>query len=137
MKKVLLTIITLFSTINSFGQIIHQQEILEFYGQEWYNRMEHFNPGILQVMDLYVDHGFIVEDITDDKYLLFDPLDRVPLNNRPEESVTINDFLNDYYGGNFNPLKYQFYPGNSMQVFRLSGVNKVILIQSQGNLLNN
>lgn len=136
MKNIILSLFTIFSVINAIGQINHEQKIIDFYGQDWYHEMETINPGILLVMDSYIDSGFVVQDIVDDKYLLFDPIEAVPVNDPSIGSVSVFEFLNDYNSGNFNPLIYQYYPGNAPQVYRLKGVNKIILIQSQESLLN-
>jgi hypothetical protein len=138
MKSTILSFLIFLGSIAfSFGQqLSNSEKIIQVYGQEWFDRMQSSNSSGLQVFDRYVENGFSVENFIDEKYNSFPVLDSIPLRSKTESSVSIEEFLMDYSSSDFNPLKYKFFPGNTTQIYKLQGVNKIIKILPQSSLLN-
>jgi hypothetical protein len=129
-------LLTFFVSSFSFSQDLqHADKIIEVYGQEWLDESELQNPALVTLLDKYVDHGFYVKNVSEGKYSEFTPIESVPLTVKGGGVVTVDEFLQDYESANFNPLKYQFFPGKDFQVIKLAGVNKIIYILPQDSIL--
>lgn len=118
-----------------FSQLNNSTLILDFYGQERVNKMESETPELLTLLDKYISSGFMVKDVSEGKYSEFIPLTTIALSRKEGGEVSVEDFLLDYQSPNFNPLNYKFFPGKDFQVFKLSGVNKIIYILPQEIIL--
>lgn len=132
-----LLIFSLFLLINGalFSQLNNSTKIVDFYGQERVTMMEQETPELLTLLDKYISHGFMVKDVSQGKYAEFVPLTTIQLSRKEGGEVTVEEFLTDFQSANFNPLNYKFFPGKDFQVFKLSGVNKIIYILPQETIL--
>jgi hypothetical protein len=120
----------------SFGQSVNQEKIIAIYGQEWYDREFSENIQMIDLLNQYLTHGFIVEDISEGKYSEFAPLSFIPLVSKNNDSISVEEFLIEYQKSDFNPLKYRFFPTHENQIFKLNGVNKIICIKPIDFLIN-
>jgi len=137
MKKLVFLSLLILSGGLGFSQLNHTDKIIEVYGFEWFNQMNTNNPDVINLLDKYADHGFVVQELSSDKTTASDPLAAIPLRGKTGETITVLEFMNAYNSGDFNPLKYDFFPGNEMQTFSLEGTNLVIYILSQESILQN
>lgn len=135
MKNFIVMTFLLLTSGTAFCQLMNSDKITEVYGQEWLTDTEVNNPALLTLMDKYITYGFNVKNVSEGKYAEFVPLEFVPLSSKEGGSVTVEEFLADYEGGNFNPLKYQFFPAKDFQVFKLKGVDKIIYLLPQESIL--
>jgi hypothetical protein len=137
LQKLLFLTVTLFISISiSFGQQYqHEDKIIAFYGQQRFTEFQQNNPALLDLIDKYIDHGFYVHEVNADKYLELTPLITIPLATKGGGDVSVNDFLLAYESLDFNPLNYNFFPSSEVQVFPLSGVNKIIYILPQSAII--
>ncbi len=117
-------------------QYQHEDKIIAFYGQQRFSEFQQSNPALLELLDKYIDHGFYIQDINPDKYLEFIPLSNIALNDKNGGFVSVSDFLASYNTPQFNPLNYTFFPTSEVQIFRLSGVNKIIYILPQSAIVS-
>lgn len=117
-------------------QYQHEDKIIAFYGQQRFSEFQQNNPALLELLDKYIDHGFYIQDVNADKYSEFLPLSNIALNDKNGSIVSVSDFLIDYEAPDFNPLNYAFFPTSEVQIFRLSGVNKIIYILPQSAIVS-
>ena len=137
MKTVVtLIFITLFNGL-VFSQLENQDKIIEVYGQDWFEKTESTNPGLIKILDRFVELGFVVEEIVDEKYFGFEQMEFIPLRDKNSATVSVSLFLEDYYSGDFNPLTYGFFPNQNTQIIKLMGVSKIIKILPSEELLKN
>ncbi len=127
--------IFLVSSINA--QLLHEQKIRASYGDEYVNQMQSQSPGLITLLDKYIDHGFDVKEVDAGKYNEMEAISTVPLRSKASGDASIQEFLSDFYGPIFNPLKYNFFPSQEFQVFKLAGTNKIIYILPQEVILAN
>lgn len=132
-----LLIFSFFLSLNGalFSQLNNTSKILDFYGQERVDKMQSETPELLTLLDKYISSGFMVKDVSEGKYSEFIPLTTIALSRKEGGEVSIEEFLLAYQSPNFNPLNYKFFPGKDFQVFKLSGVNKIIYILPQEIIL--
>jgi hypothetical protein len=116
-------------------ELTNEAKILEVYGQEWVNARKVDQPDLLVLMDKYISHGFMVNDVSEGKYQEFEPLEFISLTTKNEQVVTVDEFLTDFGSSTFNPLHYTFFPTQDVQIFKLKGVNKIIYILPQSSIL--
>lgn len=127
-------ILAVCTSFSAFSQTSHSQ-IIEAYGQERYQTLLNTNPGMIELLEAYVDHGVKLIDMND-KYLDRVPVNNIHLRSKSSESITVEEFIELFETEEFNPLNYSFFPNDSLQVFVLGATNKVLIIESQKNLLN-
>jgi hypothetical protein len=137
MVRVILIFIALSLATKLNAQLLHEQEIRSSYGNEYFSQLQSHSPGILNLLDKYIDHGFHVKDIDPGKYQELEAISAIPLRAKGAGEVSIEQFLQELEGPNFNPLNYNFFPTNDVQIFKLSGSNKIIYILSQEAILAN
>lgn len=135
MKNFYVLIFIVLSNNIAFCQLTNPDKIIAIYGQQWLTETEASNPALLTLMDKYISYGFDVKNVSPGKYSEFVPLELIPLSAKGGGFVTIAEFLADFESGNFNPLKYKFFPGTDFQIFKLKGVNKIIYILPQESIL--
>jgi hypothetical protein len=134
MKKLLTLCAVLACSLASFAQTSGVSMIVEAYGQTHYDEMLISNPGQIELLEKYATSGFKLVPF-DDKYSSFPELTEISLRSKTDVTITVQAFLAEYDGGNFNPLNYRFFPGNEPQVYRLQGSSRVIYIPSQQSIL--
>ncbi len=135
-KSLVLTAILMLSCFVALSQeLTNEAKILEVYGQEWVNARKVDQPDLLVLMDKYISHGFMVNDVSEGKYQEFEPMELIPLTSKTEQVVTIDEFLTDFASPTFNPLHYKFFPTQDAQIIKLKGVNKIIYILPQSAIL--
>lgn len=136
MKKIFILLSLISSTLLFGQQYEHSQKIIESYGQEWYDTQLSTNPGIILLMDKYIDHGFMVKKVSPGKYSQFAPLTEIPLRSKTDEKISIEQFIEESKSPDFNPLRYNFFTGKIDQIFPLSGHDDTILyIYNQNTIL--
>jgi hypothetical protein len=118
-----------------FSQLSAEDKIKIFYGEEWYNREINENPQWIEILKLYVSNGFKIISTDHGKYNELIPINEIILTSKTSQTISIQQFLEEYERENFNPLFYQFLPTNGTQVFKLEGVDKIIYIESISYLL--
>lgn len=131
MKKIILLSFLSLSTIG-FSQQIPDSLIVEVYGNAQYTKWKNADPALLSLMKNYIDRGVKISE-SNQKYDQLPLLTEIELRSKDAETITVEQFLEDYHSGNFNPLKYKFFPKQAIQVFRIGG-GKVIIIDNQPNL---
>jgi hypothetical protein len=110
--------------------IQHQSEIIEVYGENWYEMRSQEQGNLLNLMDRYISWGFTVEEIPAVKYQDDIALREIPLVSKNGQTSSIDEFLEEYNSENFNPLKYYFFPQKEEQFYFLKDQNKIIRIKS-------
>lgn len=135
MKRLVFTIVSLLSFQFSYSQVSTIEKIIAFYGEEWYQRENAENPQLISILNLYLEKGFKVVDVSPGKYNELTPLTEIKLASKTNQTISIQEFLSDFESENFNPLVYQFFPANETQVYKLEGIDKVIYIESFSYLL--
>lgn len=128
-------LLTLCVSSFSYSQDLqHADKIIEVYGQEWYDRMQADAPNVPLLMDKYISHGFQI--ITASKGE-FDnvQIDEVPLTSKVYKSVTIEQFVQELNSESFNPLRYQFFCTKESQFYKLKGLDLIIHILPQEQIL--
>lgn len=134
MKQLLTLYVVLTCSLYTFAQSPEETKIVHAYGEVEYNQMLTSNPGQVELLEKYILHGFHLVP-SNDKYLDFPELTEIPLRSKLDVSISIENFMQSYDSGNFNPLLYRFFPSNEIQIFRLQGTNRVVLIDSQSSIL--
>jgi len=134
--KLITLMLLMFSVTTSFSQK-HSDKIIHAYGQLAFDAYQVNNPGMLIEMDNYIDFGFEVKTSTSEKYLTVPVLSEIPLRLKTVTSVSIDTFLNDYNSSSFNPLIYKFFPKKFIQVYRLEGTDKIVIISNHSTILSN
>jgi hypothetical protein len=135
LKKQIITLSIFLFSFSVFSQLSAEEKIKNFYGEEWYNREINENPQWVEILKLYVSNGFKVISTDHGKYSELIPINEIILTSKTNQTITIQQFLEEYERENFNPLFYQFLPTNETQVFKLEGVDKIIYIESFSYLL--
>lgn len=97
--------------------------------------MQNSNPGMIELLDNYIDHGIKLIDMHE-KYVNEQLVSSIPLRSKDAHSISVEEFVNNYETEGFNPLLYSFFPSDVVQIFVLGATNKVLIIESQKNLLN-
>lgn len=134
-KGVVSLVFTFFLVGLTSAQLNHADKIKEVYGQEWFDRMQVDAPDLLILMDKYVSHGFSVRTVSEGKYETeFEPIEFIPLVSKTNESITVQQFMQEVESPNFNPLRYQYFSTKDAQVYKLKGVNKIIYIIPQESI---
>lgn len=134
MKKLLLLCAILVCTCSSLAQSDGTSMILEAYGQNRYDEMSSSNPGQIELLEKYALFGFHILP-SNDKYASFPELIEIPMRSKNGTTVSIQEFLQAFDSGSFNPLVYGFFPQNDIQLFRLQGTNRVVFIDRQSTIL--
>lgn len=134
MKKLLTLCALLTCTFSIFGQTDGSSMIIAAYGQSHYNEMSATNPGQIELLEKFALQGFHVV-LTNNKYETFTELTEIPLRSKSNGTVSIQDFLQAYDSGSFNPLMYGFFPGPETQVFKLHDTDRVVIIDGQSSIL--
>lgn len=106
--------------------------IVDVYGQANYLKWKSTDPALITLMKNYILEGISIQE-SNEKYNDSPMISQVKLKSKEESFVTIEEFLLDFNSHDFNPLKYEFFPNNSVQIFRIPG-NKIIVIENQTNL---
>jgi hypothetical protein len=119
------------------GQTTNQEKIVAVYGQEWYNREFAENKQMIDFLNEYLTHGFLIKNVSEGKYSEFEPLVFIPLVSKNNDSISVEEFLIESQKSDFNPLKYRFFPTYENQIFKLAGVDKIIYIEPMDFLINN
>jgi hypothetical protein len=136
MKTYLSILFLFFSSLILFGQATNQEKIVAVYGQDWYDRELSENKQMIDLLNEYINHGFLIKTVSEGKYSEFSQMAYIPLVSKDNDSVSVVQFLNDSEQIGFNPLKYRFFPTHENQVFKLAGVNKIIYIKPIDFLIN-
>jgi hypothetical protein len=136
MKTYLSILFLFFSSLILFGQATNQEKIVAVYGQDWYDRELSENKQMIDLLNEYINHGFLIKTVSEGKYSEFSQMAYIPLESKDNDSVSVVQFLNDSEQIGFNPLKYRFFPTHENQVFKLAGVNKIIYIKPIDFLIN-
>ena len=136
MKTYLSILFLFFSSLILFGQAMNQEKIVAVYGQDWYDRELSENKQMIDLLNEYINHGFLIKTVSEGKYSEFSQMAYIPLVSKDNDSVSVVQFLNDSEQIGFNPLKYRFFPTHENQVFKLAGVNKIIYIKPIDFLIN-
>lgn len=136
MKTYLSILFLFFSSLILFGQATNQEKIVAVYGQDWYDRELSENKQMIDLLNEYINHGFLIKTVSEGKYSEFSQMAYIPLISKENDSVSVVQFLNDSEQIGFNPLKYRFFPTHENQVFKLAGVNKIIYIKPIDFLIN-
>lgn len=118
-----------------FSQLSAEEKIKEFYGEVWFERESNENRQWIDILKLYVTNGFKVISTDQGKYSELTPINEIKLTSKTNQTISIQQFLEEYESANFNPLFYQFLPANETQIFKLEGVDKIIYIESFSYLL--
>jgi hypothetical protein len=135
-KSLLFTAILVLGCFVALSQeFTHEAKMVEVYGQEWVNSRKLDSPDLLSLMDNYISFGFVVEEVSEEKFKGHDQLELIPLTSKTEQFITVDEFLKELEDGSFNPLKYKFFPVKDGQLIKLKGVNKIIRILPQSSLL--
>ena len=127
-------IIAVCACFSAFSQNNHSK-IIEAYGEQRFQELLSSNPGMIDILDAYVDRGLKLIDLHD-KYTAEKQITRVQIRSKNNESISVEEFVQLFDSEEFNPLHYSFFPSASVQVFVLGSTNKVLIIESQQNLLN-
>jgi len=135
LKKLIITLGIFLFSFSVFSQLSAEDKIKDFYGEEWYNREINENPQWIEILKLYVSNGFKVISTDHGKYNELTPINEIILTSKTTQTISIQQFLEEYESENFNPLFYQFLPSTETQVFKLEGVDKIIYIESFSYLL--
>ena len=110
------------------------EKIIAVYGQEMYDQNVQSNPGLIAYFRNYIENdGMSLKDFNP-KYSNEPTLSQIPLRGKSESSISISEFVNAINAADFNPLMYDFLPQNEVQIFRLQGFNKVLVIKNQKQL---
>ncbi len=136
MKTYLSILFLFFSSLILFGQATNQEKIVAVYGQDWYDRELSENNQMIDLLNEYINHGFLIKTVSEGKYSEFNQMSYIPLVSKGNDSVSVVQFLNDSEQIGFNPLKYRFFPTHENQIFKLAGVNKIIYIKPIDFLIN-
>lgn len=134
MRTCIIYVAALLCASVSYGQMTAAEKVKEIYGEQTCIEMETSNPGMLDVLEKYADHGIEVKPSTHGKYSNAELLTSIKLRGKVENSVSITEFLEDYDGGDFNPLKYEFFPSMKTEVYRLEGTTRLLVIKGQSSL---
>ena len=136
MKTYFSILYIIFSSFVLFGQSTNRDKIVAVYGQDWYDRELSENKQMIDLLNEYLTHGFLVKTVSEGKYSEFVQMSYVPVLSKNNDSVSVQEFLSDSQTIDFNPLKYRFFPTHENQVFKLAGVNKIIYIKPIDFLIN-
>ena len=136
MKTYLSILFLFFSSLILFGQATNQEKIVAVYGQDWYDRELSENNQMIDLLNEYINHGFLIKTVSEGKYSEFSQMAYIPLISKENDSVSVVQFLNDSEQIGFNPLKYRFFPTHENQIFKLAEVNKIIYIKPIDFLIN-
>lgn len=134
MKTLIITLTLMLSVAYTYAQD-NTAKIIDAYGQAEYDEMSNSNPGMITLLNKYVSYGMEVIDMNP-KYNSEPILNEIQLRSKIEMSVPVTDFIADYNSANFNPLDYKFFPGTDVQIYRLTGTNKILLIHNQQTVLS-
>ena len=134
MRLIIISATFILMSASAFAQN-NSAKIIEAYGQTRYEQMASTNPGAIELLGKYAEHGFDIVD-TNPKYNDASELMQVALHSKTEETVSANEFMEDYNSGNFNILNYVFFPSNETQIYRIAGTNKVLIIYNQQSILS-
>lgn len=136
MKTVVtLIFIALFNGV-VFSQLENQDKIVAAYGQEWFDLMQTESQEVLVLLDKYAEHGFFVKKVSPGKYEEFTPITSVPLRSKDNLTISIAQFMQEYESENFNELRYNYFPQQDFQVYKLDGVDAIIYILPQNIVLS-
>lgn len=126
-------LLLLFLSTMSYAQTT-DEKIIAVYGQEMYDQNVQSNPGLIAYFRNYIENdGMSLKDFNP-KYSNEPTLSQIPLRGKSESSISISEFVNAINAADFNPLMYDFLPQNEVQIFRLQGFNKVLVIKNQKQL---
>lgn len=106
-----------------------EQKIIEVYGQTYFNELNQNNPAVITYLEDFANNGIELQSYNakySDAKMLID----IPLRSKTGEVISIQQFLSEYNSPNFNPLKYGFNSSKDVQVYRLSGDSRVLVIYS-------
>lgn len=132
MLKSILLLLLFMSTL-SYAQTT-DEKIIAVYGQEMYDQNVQSNPGLINYFRGYIENdGMSLQDYNP-KYSNAPTLSQIPLRGKSESSISISEFVNAMNAADYNPLMYDFLPQNEVQIFRLQGFNKVLVIKNQKQL---
>jgi hypothetical protein len=131
-KSLMMLVFLVLASFGTFGQeLINEAKIVEVYGQDFVDSRRLVQPDMLVLMDKYISHGFLIQEDADGKFQSLEPLEMIPLRTEQMDSITIEQFLQEYNNAGFNPLRYLFFTKVEGQVYRLKGTNKMICILPQ------
>jgi hypothetical protein len=129
MQKSTLLLLFFISTL-SFAQTT-DDKIIAVYGQQMYDQNVQSNAGLINYFRDYIENDGMSLQVYNPKYSNAPVLTQIPLRGKNESSISISEFMDAVNSSSFNPLIYDFLPRNEVQIFRLQGVNKVIVIKNQ------
>lgn len=135
MLKLLSTVflLTIFNTSLFSQNIIHENKIKEYLGNDRFRDCQRNNPGLIEYLDIKVEKGYAIEELSEGKVDDFTEISFVTYSAYEKgEQISVEDFLNHSQQEDFNILFYQFpMPKNGGNGhFLLSGTDKVISIYS-------
>lgn len=136
MKQFLIAMLFVFASFSSFTQLKNEDKISAVYGIEWLTQMKVDNPELLDLLDLYVEHGFKIEHTSAGKYTELTPLTSIALTSKEGGEISIEQFMEESTQEDFNPLKYRFFPTLDVQVYKLDGYDAIIYILPQSTILS-
>jgi hypothetical protein len=135
-KSLVFIAVLMLSCLDSLSQeLTNETKIVGVYGQDWVDARKIDQPDLLILMDKYISHGFLIENVSEGKYQEIEPMEFIPLTSKTEQVVTVEEFLTDFASTTFNPLHYKFFPTQDVQIIKLKGVNKIIYILPQSSIL--
>lgn len=130
----LLIALSLILTTGCLAQNVNQK-IIDVYGETYYNNLVENNPGAITHLTTYVENGMELHGYNE-KYAGEQMLTEIPLRSKTGETISIQQFISEYTGANFNPLKYGFNSAKDVQVFRLNGDSRVLIIYSLSQIVD-
>lgn len=126
--KNLIFVFSLLVSVVSFAQDF-EQNIIDIYGQSYYDNLVQNNSGVLNYLENFSNKGLELVDYNE-KFANADLLLEIPLRSKSINPISIQQFLTEYNGANFNPLKYGFNSQKEVQVYRLTGDSRVLIVYS-------
>lgn len=138
MKTVLALIVLMsFSSVFTYGQELkNKSKLIESIGQEKFQSSIQENPGKIKFLSAYESDGYSIEELPSDKKIEMKTLSEIPLkcdkeNKSERRVISVKEFVQKSENNELNILLYDFQPDFSkIQMFKLVGTNKVLIIQS-------
>lgn len=130
--KLILTCFLLFTGITVSGQELnHKDKLIEFLGQERFDKINSQSNGYLRFLDLRCSDGWQIIDNIDGKFDQYEKLDSLNYST-PEKvinAVSAEEILNQINSGEFNLIKYTLKWDKDKTVYYVLGnTGKVLAI---------
>jgi hypothetical protein len=108
------------------------QFVEDFLGPSRYQSYLIDNPGLIEYLKIKSVEGYKIKTVEEHKFLSYKELPKVLFE---KEEISTNEFLRDLQKPDFNFLNYYF-PGTEEGAFRLSSVDKTIIIIYSNEYVN-